>query len=200
MKKRKFILFVILFLVILIVTIEAYLFNDFIERLNGVSAFEPPSADVIICLTGGSRRIPEAFRLLDTGKAKKLFLSGVNKEVSLDDILQIITMDIPEDMLANIIIDKSSMNTFDNAKQSLIFVENEGYNSIILLTSHYHMVRALYIFDKIFPPDIIIYPYPIRAPEVSLNEWWKDIHSRKIIISEFIKYSWYKAKFLVFGF
>ncbi len=196
MKKRKFILFVILFFVILIVTIEAYLFNDFLERLNGLSIIEPPQADVIICLTGGSKRIPEAFRLLEEKKAHKLFLSGVNKEVGLDDILQILTMDIPEDMLASIIIDKSSMNTFDNARQSLIYVENEGYHSIILLTSHYHMVRALFIFDKIFPPDIVIYPYPIRAPEVNLNAWWKDINSRKIIISEFIKYSWYRMKSL----
>ncbi len=192
MRKLKLTFFIVLLLISSIVTLEMYLLNEFVKTIRTLAPHNPPRADVIICLTGDSKRIPESFQLLDTRKAEKLFLSGVNKEVSLDDILQILTMNIPEDMLKNIVIDKSSINTYDNAKQSLLYLQNEGYHSIILLTSNYHMVRALYMFQKVFPKNITIYPYPINAPDVQLELWWEDANSRKIILSEFIKYSWYK--------
>src|SRR3984893_1455975 len=45
-------------------------------------------ADAIIVLTGGSQRLNSGIALLREGKGRKLFISGVNHHVDLQDLLR----------------------------------------------------------------------------------------------------------------
>ena len=45
--------------------------------------------DAIVVLTGGSLRLQSGIELLREGKGRKLFISGVNQQVDLDDLLRI---------------------------------------------------------------------------------------------------------------
>src|ERR1700743_1563829 len=55
---------------------------------NSTPASEPEAADGIVALTGagGAVRIEAAVKLLERGRGKRLLVSGVNKEVSREDI------------------------------------------------------------------------------------------------------------------
>src|SRR5882672_10771207 len=44
--------------------------------------------DAIVVLTGGSQRVNSGIALLREGKGRKLFVSGVNHHVDLDDLLR----------------------------------------------------------------------------------------------------------------
>ena len=53
---------------------------------------EPPvaqleSADAIVVLTGGSDRVTTGLTLLNAGKGKKLFISGVHPGLTLDHLI-----------------------------------------------------------------------------------------------------------------
>ena len=45
--------------------------------------------DAIVVLTGGSQRVQSGIELLREGKGRKLFVSGVNQQVDLEDLLRI---------------------------------------------------------------------------------------------------------------
>ena len=45
----------------------------------------PAATDAIVVLTGGSLRLQSGIDLLREGKGRKLFVSGVNQQVDLDD-------------------------------------------------------------------------------------------------------------------
>src|SRR5882672_12218857 len=44
--------------------------------------------DAIVVLTGGSQRLNSGIALLREGKGRKLFVSGVNQQVDLEDLLR----------------------------------------------------------------------------------------------------------------
>src|SRR5947207_7303100 len=48
------------------------------------------TTDAIVVVTGGRLRLEAGLELLAAGKAKKLFMSGVNQHVDRDDLLHIV--------------------------------------------------------------------------------------------------------------
>ena len=62
------------------------LFLIFSQRINSYPKDYTTKTEAIIVLTGGRNRIAEAVELFNKGLAKKMFISGVNKRISLNDI------------------------------------------------------------------------------------------------------------------
>ena len=60
-----------------------------------------------------------------------------------------------------VMIDKKSTDTFSNAKQTKVWIEKLRLRSISLITSNYHMPRALMIFNT-FIYDVKIIPYVLN--------------------------------------
>ena len=58
----------------------------FAYKINHLSTDTSKNTDAIIVLTGGRNRIHEASKLFNENKAKHLFISGVAKDITLDDI------------------------------------------------------------------------------------------------------------------
>ena len=72
--------------------------------------------DVIAVLTGGQRRLKEAFAFLQKEQGRTLFISGIDEGVRLEDILSANKIDAKaEDYLGRIFVDRVSKSTLDNA-------------------------------------------------------------------------------------
>ena len=80
--------------ILIIIYFVGFLF--FIKKINDFSTPNPiPEADGIVVLTGkGGGRLEAGVDLLFGKKGERLLISGVNPEISLDEIREIIT--IPE--------------------------------------------------------------------------------------------------------
>ncbi len=65
---------------------------------------------------------------------------------------------------SRIIVEAESRNTIENAKQVSKIIKKYGFNTPILVTSQYHLKRAIMAFDKV---GIQVIPYP--AAERSKN-------------------------------
>ena len=116
-----------------------------------------------VVLTGGVGGVQEGFDLLSRGVVRKLIISGVHFNTIWDDILtqkpfyKTIT---PED----IILEKRSRTTYENAQQTYILIQKLQCNDLLLITSYLHMYRAYRVFRKIFPPQYRFYKVAVAPP------------------------------------
>ncbi|MDO8426109.1 MAG: YdcF family protein [Deltaproteobacteria bacterium] len=173
-----------------LLAVIVYLFLDFTAGLKYKNA-EPAGADAIVVLTGGVGRVEEGLSLLRKGKAGLLVLSGVHEDADHDSIF-LNSLNKAEKL--NILLEKRSGSTYENAVEVKRFMEERGFKSMVLITSVYHMKRAEYIFRKIMPPEIRIEPYRVSTPNFDEERWW---HGRSLVllIIEFLKYNWYEVGF-----
>lgn len=120
--------------------------------------------DAIIVLTGGALRVNKGLDLLSTGQGKKLFITGVNGHVSLQEIMALWKRPIiaGEDNDCCIVLDHSARNTIQNAQETREWAQKEKIRTIRLVTSDYHMPRAWLEFHATMP-GITIIPHPVKA-------------------------------------
>lgn len=147
-----------------------------------------PQVDAIVVLTGGSERIQTGLDLLRAGKGEKLFISGVHPGVSLEHMIAKGELKVPEELRACcVILGHAADNTLGNAEETRAFLLDEGYTSLRLVTSNYHMPRSLLVFHRLMP-EVEILPHPVAPDIVDLNAWWKRLGTASLLIGEYNKY------------
>ena len=119
--------------------------------------------DTIIVLTGAKGRIDAGLELLSKQHADSLFVSGVGANAALEDLSKYL-VSFKEHQIhplkSSITLGHAASSTEENAKETLAWVQNNGFKNIILVTSDYHMPRSLYLFEQAMP-DIKITTYPV---------------------------------------
>lgn len=171
-----------------------YLVIGFIADVRGYTAAAASRADAIVVLTGGKGRTHEGLRLLRRGAGRMLVVSGVHTDADLGSIFH--GEGVTAEEQERIILEKSSRSTYENAVEAAGIIEGLGAESIILITSGYHMKRALKTFRRTLPRHVIIDPYPVRSPNFDMDRWWRGT-SLSIAFAEFVKYYWYEARFIL---
>lgn len=142
--------------------------------------------DAIVVLTGGSERLSEGRRLLTHGMADKLFISGVYRGVEVDELLSVGKSD-PRLISCCVVLGHIAENTRGNALETAIWVRDEGYKSLRIVTANYHMPRSLLEFKSLMP-DVEIIPHPVFPDTVKIENWWRFPGSTALIASEYNKF------------
>ena len=175
-------IFDLVMLAVVMLVIGFFIFTGSIER----SQLEPRTADGIAVLTGGAARIDEAMKLLTQQKAKRLLITGVNRTTSTEELKQLASQG---DQLFSccVDIDKEARNTIDNATETSQWVARNHYTSVIVVTSNYHMPRALAELGRVMP-GVTLIPYAVVDNNVHLDRWWTYPGTTKLLISEYLKY------------
>jgi uncharacterized SAM-binding protein YcdF (DUF218 family) len=148
---------------------------------------ETAATDAIVVLTGGSQRLQSGLDLLREGKGRKLFISGVNHQVELGDLLRVAGH--PPDWAATccIILGHDADNTLGNARETARWMQQEGYHSLRLVTAWYHMRRSLLEFQRAMP-GIAILPHPVFPDRMQQRHWWEERATATLIVGEYDKY------------
>ena len=175
-------IFDLVMLAVVMLVIGFFIFTGSIER----SQLEPRTADGIAVLTGGAARIDEAMKLLTQQKAKRLLITGVNRTTSTEELKQLASQG---DRLFSccVDIDKEARNTIDNATETSQWVARNHYTSVIVVTSNYHMPRALAELARVMP-GVTLIPYSVVDNNVHLDRWWTFPGTTRLLISEYLKY------------
>ncbi|MDD4616232.1 MAG: YdcF family protein [Alphaproteobacteria bacterium] len=165
----------------------------FIKFVDSVSALREPDiheslepAEAIVVLTGGSERVSTGIELLRLGNGKKLFISGVHKNLPLERILKTSHIS-PELSSCCVVLGYRAGSTAGNAEETRDWVAGEGFRSARLVTANYHMPRSLLLFHDAMP-DITFLPYPIMPDNVKLYEWWEYPGTINLLATEYCKY------------
>lgn len=145
--------------------------------------------DAIVVLTGGSERIRTALHLIQSNYSDKLFISGVNQQVKLPELLSLygVSRDDFFKLIKKIDIGFEAKNTIENATEIKNWVKaHREIKSLRLVTSNYHIKRAM-LEVKNRLPNLKIIPHPVIPINVRIDKWWKFSSSRNLLLSEYNK-------------
>ncbi len=162
-------------------------FWRFAEAVRAPAA-QPPQADAIVALTGGSlQRLSTGVALLGAHKGERLLISGVNRAVTDDELLRDALSVDPE--LASCCIDlgRAADDTLGNAAETATWARAHHYRRIILVTDDYHMPRSR-LELSLAMPEVEIHPFPVRTRWTDPALWRSDIGAASRIGGEYAKY------------
>lgn len=150
---------------------------------------EPQHADAVVALTGGALRLSEGIHLLEQDYAQKMLISGTAPGITLPKLFKSLNQKWPEDsaLTDRISLGAMARDTWGNAQETARWMAENHFSSMLLVTSNYHMPRAL-LECMAAMPEVEIITYPVVPEQVQLEEWWKHPGTRKLIISEYNKF------------
>jgi uncharacterized SAM-binding protein YcdF (DUF218 family) len=161
-------------------------FAAFLSQLRGAESGPDRRADGVVVLTGGSSRVSDAMELLAAGYGKRLLISGVHPTSGASDI----SRSLPESQsLFNccVDLDYSAVNTRSNAVETRRWARERGFKSLIVVTSNYHMPRAIVEMSHAMP-DISLVPFAVVGDKWRDEPWWTSSATLRLLLSEYLKY------------
>jgi uncharacterized SAM-binding protein YcdF (DUF218 family) len=176
----------LLLLCLVVVLFVDFTYTTFALRPRDVSA------DAIVVLAGGRGRVEEGIRLYQARRAQWLFLIGVDPSVRKAELYQARGNDRDA---SQVLLEQYSRNTLENAIYSRDLVAKHKVRSICLITSRYHMKRAVLIFRSVLPKDIAVYPLPVDSKNLK-ERWWSHGGSFRLLSGEFYKYCLFRVFFI----
>jgi uncharacterized SAM-binding protein YcdF (DUF218 family) len=164
----------------------------FFAKLHSSEAKPSRNADGIVVLTGGSSRVSDAMDLLAAGYGKRLLISGVHPTNGLNDIQR--SLPDSQRLLACCVdLDRSAINTRSNATETRRWAVERGFRSLIVVTSNYHMPRAIVELSSAMP-DIDLVPFAVVGDKWRDEPWWTSGAALRLLLSEYAKYLFAEAR------
>ena len=179
-----------------LITATLAAFKDFVDGLDRPPPPLPARVDVIVALSGGSGRFEEAIRLLREGRAPVLFLVGFQpRAVAARFAAEPVAAALARE--GRIVVEPRSGSTLEDAERTRALVANRGARSVLLITSAYHMRRADLTFRTLLPTSVDLHTWPVRSSTFRSGLWYQDEVSRRVVLTEFVKYLFYRLKLAV---
>ena len=170
----------------IVFVVAAVGFIGFLSQLHGIEAKPARRADGIVVLTGGSSRVSDAMELLADGYGKRLLISGVHPTNDASDISR--SLSDNQSLLGCCVdLDRSAVNTRSNATETRRWVHERGFKSLIVVTSNYHMPRAIVELSHAMP-DIALIPFVVVGDKWRDEPWWASGATLRLVLSEYVKY------------
>lgn len=171
-------------------------FAAFVANVSGRPVPADPRADAIVVMTGDKARIDGALRLLAEGRAGRLLISGVHPSVSEKTLAGVVAADKQPLLGCCTDLDHDAQDTIGNAWFTGRWAQQRGYNSLIVVTSDYHMPRTLAELSRTMPGAELV-PYPVNEGEPVVGEMLTRPRALRLLMSEYVKFIGSQLRLLV---
>lgn len=156
-------------------------FAIYASRVAALTQPGEPLAEGIVVLTGGDGRLLSAAALLDGFSGDRMLISGVHPDVTEEELRAAMGADASR-FACCVDIGREAADTTGNAREIAQWVEANGYDSIIVVTSDYHLPRSLLELGAHLPETEFI-AYPVATPRP-----WTNVRSAQRWSLEYLKY------------
>jgi uncharacterized SAM-binding protein YcdF (DUF218 family) len=159
-------------------------FSFFVWRVPKAEVTLGRNADGIVVVTGGALRITDAIELLSAGRGKRLLISGVHPATTSREIARL----MPEygALIACCVdLDHSAVNTVGNAVETQHWAKAHGFQSLIVVTSNYHMPRTMAELAWHLP-DVELIPFPVVTERMRGGQVGS-MASARLLFAEYLK-------------
>ena len=176
----------VLRLVALVIVAAGAGFVWFLSQIKSEEERPTVRADGIVVLTGGSSRVADAIDLLNSGYGRRLLISGVHWTNGRADIARAL-QDNQTMLNCCVDLDRSAVNTRSNAIETRRWARDRKLRSLIVVTSNYHMPRALVELSHAMP-DVTLVAYPVIGDKWNEEPWWTTGAAARLLAFEYVKY------------
>ncbi|WP_394761587.1 YdcF family protein [Phenylobacterium sp.] len=150
----------------------------------------PAPADGIVALTGlnSNERIAAAVQLLTERRGQRVLISGVNRGVSRE---QLRTSSKTARRVYDCCVDLgfTATDTIGNARETAEWAAARRYGSLIVVTSDYHMPRAMLELRAVLrPPAVTLQTYAVPTAALKPRHWWRSPGATRLMVVEYSKY------------
>jgi uncharacterized SAM-binding protein YcdF (DUF218 family) len=145
------------------------------------------NADGIVALTGGASRIADAIELLASGRGKRLLISGAYRATNSNEISRL-NPEFERWVRCCVDFDRSL-----NAIETKRWAQSRGFRSLIVVTSNYHMPRALAEIAHQLP-DVALVPFPVVTDRQRAERWWVGWGTTRRMFIEYVKFVFAKLR------
>src|ERR1700721_1777503 len=153
---------------------------------NPTPASTPPRSPLRAAVVMVLSRVSDAMELLADGYGKRLLISGVHPTNAASDISRSLS-DNQSLLTCCVDLDHSAVNTRSNAAETRRWARGRGFKSLIVVTSNYHMPRAIVELSHAMP-DIALIPYAVVGDKWRDEPWWTSGATLRLLLSEYAKY------------
>ena len=170
------------------VAIGVFLLSGFIRFSTLVAQYDElvaPSADGIVVLTGDNDRIDTGLHLLQQGFAKRVLISGVNPGTSKNAIIRQFASH-GEYFSCCVELDRIAKDTLQNSVETAKWVRRHNIKSLVVVTSDYHMPRALLEMSNAMA-KIELKPFVAKHASRIKKAGNHDYQFFKILVREYMK-------------
>ncbi len=154
----------------------------------------PQTADAIVALTGGEDRIAAGVELLRQRRGARLLISGVHPDASIADLHGLAGGGGDVDRLFDccVDIDRAARTTLENGAETAAWARLHDFESVIVVTSDYHMPRALLVMRRAMP-EVELHAYAVARADAS-GAWWRNPREMRRLTVEYGKYLYILAQ------
>lgn len=162
-------------------------FSRFVARADRAVTPDPPlDAEAVTALTGAAdARIITAIQLAESLDVP-LLISGVNVDTTAADIARITGADLAR-IECCVTLGKAAATTEGNGMEVADWSRRNKVTRVIVVTSEYHMDRALLELHRAMPEGTFI-PHAVMTTRVPPGDWYKDAATTRLLLDEWIKY------------
>ncbi|MBI1339009.1 YdcF family protein [bacterium] len=162
-------------------------FLQFVSRADALRDPSPPErADGVAALTGASNARIRAGVELAAALDKPLLISGVHPDTTAMDIAGI--AGVPSERITCCVtLGRSATTTVGNGSEVADWARANGLNRIIVVTSDYHMDRALLELTRAMP-EADFQPYAVASGEVRPRAWYTEPGTARRLFEEWAKF------------
>lgn len=143
-------------------------------------------ADGIVALTGGASRISDAVELLAAGHGQRLLISGVNPSTTPGELIRL-TPELEKLFACCVDLGHQALNTTGNAMEIAQWTREHQFRSIIVVTSAWHMPRALVELERELA-GVEIIPHAVVTDRARDEPWWTNAQTTRLFLVEYVKY------------
>jgi uncharacterized SAM-binding protein YcdF (DUF218 family) len=161
-------------------------FGLFLWSLERTEPGAVRKADGIVALTGGVDRISDAVSWLSVGSGRRLLISGVALDVTAEH-LAAKSPEIRPWLRCCIDLGYVARNTVGNAKEIRYWAHVNGYRSLLVVTSSYHMPRAMVEMRRQLP-DLELIAAPVVTAKLQEMDFWSHPRLLRTIGMEYLKF------------
>jgi uncharacterized SAM-binding protein YcdF (DUF218 family) len=173
----------------IIASLAVIFLGGFLLFATGIPRVETPPprpADGIVALTGGASRISDAMELLARNQGKRLLISGVNPATKPSEIIRL-TPEYEKLFTCCIDLGHQALNTTGNAAEIAQWSRALKFRSLIVVTSAWHMPRALVELRREMP-DTELISFPVVTERMRDSPWWTSAQTARLLMLEYVKY------------
>ncbi|MFX0124539.1 MAG: YdcF family protein [Candidatus Hodarchaeota archaeon] len=202
---------IVIFMFIIFATVLFLSHQYLLQQIGRFLIIEqnPVKADIIVVLNGrDTERSLAAVDLYNKGYADLILIARGPKQPGSDEFWKrvgsdwnskiffqraIEAMGIPDSSFK--MIGNGATSTYDEAKVAKRFVNQNGYKSILIVTSKWHSKRAYLTFRSVFNKDTEIKKritiHPSKYDTFDPDNWWKTGADAELVFREYVRLIYY---------